>query len=75
MFTLIVLAFFVIPAMVGAMKLALRLLGWTLRMTLSIFLLPVWIVILLVGGLASAAAALAPLAIVAFLIMLLVPQD
>ena len=51
MLTAIVLAFFVLPVVAGVMKLAMRLLGWTLQLVVGIVLLPVWIVVALVGGL------------------------
>lgn len=70
MFTAIVLAFFVLPVVAGAMKFALRLAGWTLRMALGIVLLPLWIVVAATCGLALALRWLLPLMLVAFVLSL-----
>ena len=75
MLTAIVLAFFVLPVVAGAMKLAMRLLGWTLQLAVGIFLLPLWIVIALVGGLAAAAQLLLPLFLVFLLISVFLPEE
>jgi hypothetical protein len=75
MLTAIVLAFFVLPAVAGVMKLAMRLLGWTLQLVVGIVLLPVWIVVALVGGLAAASQLLLPLFLVFLAISVFLPED
>ena len=75
MLTAIVLAFFVLPVVAGAMKLAMRLLGWTLQLVVGIVLLPVWIVVALVGGLAAASQLLLPLFLVFLAISVFLPED
>ena len=75
MFTAIVLAFFVLPVVAGMMKLAMRLLGWTLQLVVGIVLLPVWIVVALVGGLAAASQLLLPLFLVFLAISVFLPED
>lgn len=75
MFTAIVLAFFVLPVVAGVMKLAMRLLGWTLQLVVGIVLLPVWIVVALVGGLAAASQLLLPLFLVFLAISVFLPED
>ncbi|MBQ1840271.1 MAG: hypothetical protein II128_02925 [Atopobiaceae bacterium] len=75
MLTAIVLAFFVLPVVAGVMKLAMRLLGWTLQLVVGIVLLPVWIVVALVGGLAAASQLLLPLFLVFLAISVFLPED
>ena len=78
MATLTVLALFgfvAIPAIGWAIRLTCRIVGWTLRMALGIFLAPLWIVILLAGGLAVAARALLPLVIVWYLVSMIFAED
>lgn len=78
MATLAVLALFgfvVLPAIGWAIRLTCQIVGWTLRMALGIFLAPLWIVILLVGGLAVAAHALIPLAIVWFVLSMIFAES
>lgn len=75
MLTAIVLAFFVLPVVAGVMKLAMRLLGWTLQLVVGIVLLPVWIVVALVGGLAAASQLLLPLFLVFLVISVFLPED
>jgi hypothetical protein len=57
------------------MKLAMRLLGWTLQLVVGIVLLPVWIVVALVGGLAAASQLLLPLFLVFLAISVFLPED
>lgn len=75
MLTAIVLAFFVLPVVAGVMKLAMRLLGWTLRLAVGIFLLPLWIVVGIVGGLAAATQLLLPLFLVFLAISVFLPEE
>lgn len=82
MFTAIILAevFFglaVIPAIAWVLGLVLRVFGWTLKAMLSllgILLLPVWLVVMLVGGIAVAARLLVPVALLWLLFSALVPE-
>ena len=78
MFTLAVLAivaFAVIPAVAWALGLAFRILGWTMRMVFGVLLLPLWIVIAVVGGLAAAAHALIPIMLIVFVLSLIIPES
>ena len=78
MLTLAVLAFVafaIIPAVAWVMGLAFRLFGWTMRMVFGVLLLPLWIVMAVIGGLAFAARAIIPIAVVMFIISLLVPEN
>jgi hypothetical protein len=75
MLTAIVLAFFVLPVVAGVMKLAMRLLGWTLRLAVGIFLLPLWIVVAVIGGLAAASQLLLPLFLVFLAISVFLPEE
>ena len=75
MLTAIVLAFFVLPVVAGVMKLAMRLLGWTLRLVVGIFLLPLWIVVAVIGGLAAASQLLLPLFLVFLAISVFLPEE
>ncbi len=75
MLTAIVLAFFVLPVVAGVMKLAMRLLGWTLRLAVGIFLLPLWIVVAVIGGLAAASQLLFPLFLVFLAISVFLPEE
>ena len=72
--TLIVFACVVVPAAAWALKLAFRIAGWTLRMVLGVLLLPVWIILAVVGGLAAATQVLLPFLIIAFVIGLIAPE-
>ena len=77
MFTLAafaIMAFVVIPAFVWVLELVCRLVGWTMRMVFGVLLLPVWIMLAVVGGLAFALKALLPIAVVLFVLSLLVPE-
>ena len=74
MLTAIVLAFFVLPVVAGVMRLAMRLLGWTLRLTVGIILLPLWIMVAVVGGLAAATQLLLPLVLVGLVISIFLPE-
>ena len=78
MLTLAVLAFAafaIIPAVMWVMGLVFRMIGWTMRMVFGVLLMPLWIVLAVVGGLAFAAQAIVPIALVVFLISLLVPES
>lgn len=75
MFTAIVLAFFVFPALAWSMRLACRLLGWTLRAVACVVLLPLWIVAFLLGGIAIGLKVIAPIAIVLAILSMLVPEN
>ena len=74
MFTAIVLFFFVLPVVAGAMKFALRLVGWTLSVVLGVVLLPVWIMVAVVCGLAFAMRWLLPIMLVIFVASLFSPE-
>lgn len=82
MFTAIILAevFFglaVIPALAWVMGLVLRVFGWTLRAMLSllgILLLPLWLVVMAVGGIALAIRLLAPVALLVLAFSVLAPE-
>lgn len=78
MLTLAVLAFAafaIIPAVMWVMGLVFRMIGWTMRMVFGVLLLPLWIVMADIGGLAFAARAIIPIAVVMFIISLLVPEN
>ena len=78
MLTLAVLAFAafaIIPAAMWVMGLAFRVIGWTMRMVFGVLLMPLWIVMAVIGGLAFAARAIIPIAVVMFIISLLVPEN
>ena len=75
MITAIVLFFFVLPVVAGAMKFALRLVGWTLSVVLGVVLLPAWIVVAVVCGLAFAMRWLLPILLVVFVISLFAPES
>ena len=78
MFTLaflIVFACVVLPALAWAVGLVFRIFGWTLRMVFGLLLAPLWIVIALIGGLALACQAIIPLALVALVVMVLIPES
>ena len=68
-------AFAIIPAVMWVMGLVFRMIGWTMRMVFGVLLMPLWIVLAVVGGLAFAAQAIVPIALVVFLISLLVPES
>lgn len=72
---LVVLAFVVAPALAWVFGLVMRLLGWTLRMTFSVLLLPVWIILALVGCLAGAASLIVPIALVVCLVSFITQED
>ena len=71
---LIVFACVVLPALAWALGLVFRIFGWTLRMVFGLLLAPLWIVLALVGGLAAACQALVPLALVALIVMAIIPE-
>ena len=78
MFTLAVLAimaFVVLPALAWVIGMVFRVFGWTMRMVFGVLLMPLWIVLALVGGLAFAAQAIVPIALVVFLVSMLVPES
>ena len=78
MFTLAVFAFFacvVLPACAWMLRLVFHMVGWTMRLVFGVLLMPLWIVMALIGGLAFAAHALIPIALVVFMISLLVPEN
>lgn len=70
MFTAIVCALLFYPVVFGSLRLAARLLGWTLRLVLGIVLLPVWLVLIAFGGIFVAFQALLPFALIALLFSL-----
>lgn len=77
MLTLTVLAvfvFMVIPAVAWVIGLTFRIIGWTMRMVFGVLLLPLWIVLFVLGGLALAAQIVIPLALMVFVISLFVPE-
>ncbi|MBQ9317715.1 MAG: hypothetical protein IJ203_12950 [Atopobiaceae bacterium] len=78
MLTLAVLAimtFVVLPALAWVIGMVFRVFGWTMRMVFGVLLMPLWIVLALVGGLAFAAQAIVPIALVVFLVSMLVPES
>lgn len=77
MFSLIVLfvcAYAALSVVVWLMGLVFKIVGWSLRMVLSIALLPVWILVAVIGGLGAALHLLFPVAIVLILIGMFVPE-
>ncbi|MDI9590963.1 MAG: hypothetical protein QM302_08020 [Acidobacteriota bacterium] len=60
-----------LPVVAWVLRLALRVFGWTLRLALGVLLMPLWIGILLFGGIALAVPLLAPLALIWLLFSLL----
>lgn len=72
---LAVMAFVVLPALAWVIGMVFRVFGWTMRMVFGVLLMPLWIVLAVVGGLAFAAQAIVPIALVVFLISLLVPES
>lgn len=77
MFTLaafVVFACVVMPALAWALGLVFRIFGWTMRMVFGVLLMPLWIVLAVIGGLAFALQALIPIALVVFVLSLLVPE-
>jgi hypothetical protein len=75
MFTAIVCALLFYPIVIGSLRLAARLLGWTLRMVMGIVLFPVWLVLIVFGGIFVAFQALLPFALIALLISMFVPEQ
>jgi hypothetical protein len=75
MLATIVLVLVVYMVAFGALKLAMRLLGWTLRMAVRIALLPLWVVLAVLRGAAFAFGALIPFALIAFLVGLLFSES
>ena len=77
MFTLAVFAFFacvVLPACAWMLRLVFHMVGWTMRLVFGVLLMPLWIVLAVMGGLVFAAQAIIPIAIVAFVISMFVPE-
>lgn len=72
---LAIMAFVVLPALVWVIGMVFRVFGWTMRMVFGVLLMPLWIVLALVGGLAFAAQAIVPIALVVFLVSMLVPES
>lgn len=72
--SLAVLVFVVIPAAAWVLGLMFRVLGWTMRMIFGVLLLPLWIVLFVLGGLALAAQIVIPIALIVFVISLFVPE-
>ena len=78
MFTLAMLVVFacvVMPALAWALSLVFRIFGWTMRMVFGVLLMPLWIVLAVMGGLAFAVQAIVPIALVIFVVSLLVPEN
>ena len=78
MFSAIVLiaaGYVALSAAAWVMSLVFRVLGWSFRMLFSVLLLPFWIVIAIVGGLATAFQALLPIVVIAFLIGIFLPES
>ena len=78
MFTLVALIAFacvVMPALAWAVGLVFRIFGWTMRMVFGVLLLPLWILFALIGGLAVAAQALIPIAIVLFVLSIITAEN
>ena len=61
---LAILAFGILPLVGWVFKLGFHLIGWSMRLVFGVLLLPLWIVIAVVGGLAAAGSVLIPIAIV-----------
>ena len=55
---LAIMAFVVLPALAWVIGMVFRVFGWTMRMVFGVLLMPLWIVLALVGGLAFAAQAI-----------------
>jgi hypothetical protein len=72
---LAIMAFVVLPALAWVIGMVFRVFGWTMRMVFGVLLMPLWIVLALVGGLAFAAQAIVPIALVVFLVSMLVPES
>ena len=72
---LAIMAFVVLPALAWVIGMVFRVFGWTMRMVFGVLLMPLWIVLALVGGLAFAAQAIIPIALVVFLVSMLVPEN
>ena len=72
---LAIMAFVVLPALAWVIGMVFRVFGWTMRMVFGVLLMPLWIVLALVGGLAFAAQAIVPIALVVFLVSRLVPES
>lgn len=78
MFTLAVFAVFacvVLPALAWALRLVFKVFGWTMRMVFGVLLMPLWILMAVVGGLAFAMQAIIPIALIVFLISLFIPEE
>ncbi|MBP3893488.1 MAG: hypothetical protein J6D34_05525 [Atopobiaceae bacterium] len=78
MFTLAVFAFFacvVLPACAWMLRLVFRVFGWTMRLVFGVLLMPLWIVLAVMGGLAFAVQAIIPIALIAFVVSLFVPES
>ena len=72
---LAIMAFVVLPALAWVIGMVFRVFGWTMRMVFGVLLMPLGIVLALVGGLAFAAQAIVPIALVVFLVSMLVPES
>ncbi len=72
---LAIMAFVVLPALAWVIGMVFRVFGWTMRMVFGVLLMPLWIVLALVGGLAFAAQAIVPIALVVFLVSMFVPES
>lgn len=72
--TLAVFVFMVIPAIAWVLGLTFKVIGWTMRMVFGVLLLPLWIVLFLLGGLALAAQIVIPIGLIVFVISLFVPE-
>ena len=75
MFTAVVCVLLFFPIVLGSLRLAARLVGCTLRFVLGVVLLPVWLVIMAVCGLAVAFHVLLPFALIALAISLFAPEN
>ncbi len=68
----------VMPVVALVLGLMFRVLGWTLRIVFSVLgvlLLPVWLILMVVGGVAAAAHLLIPAALVLFVGSMLVGEE
>ena len=72
---LAIMAFVVLPALAWVIGMVFRVFGWTMRLVFGVLLMPLWIVLALVGGLAFAAQAIVPIALVVFLVSMFVPES
>ncbi len=70
-----ILVFVVVPASAWVLGLMFRVLGWTMRMVFSVLLLPLWIVLFVLGGVAAAAQIVIPIALVILVLSMLAPQN